>query len=151
MFLLFLHKLWPVVSDNIIAYIVIKICHCVAHKTHFVPLWRRGDFAQRLGQITNCPLLYDGFGHDKDITTSQIDFWYFKGVFWTGLEASQQQYYQHECWKNLFAKQIYQNIIFRIIFTFVLNPISNEMLDFIPAIISENSHGHKKWIYSEDM
>ena len=36
---LLLHKLWPAVLDKIIAYIVIKICHCIAIKIYFVLLW----------------------------------------------------------------------------------------------------------------
>ena len=52
-FQLFLHKRWPVVLNNIITYIIIKICHCIAHKTHFVRLWKRVNFTQKLGQSTN--------------------------------------------------------------------------------------------------
>ena len=35
-FLLFFQKHWWVVLNNIITYIIIKICHCIARKTHFV-------------------------------------------------------------------------------------------------------------------
>ena len=42
--LLFLHKLWPAVLDKVIAYIVIKICHCIAIKIYFVLLRQRVNF-----------------------------------------------------------------------------------------------------------
>ena len=52
-FCFFLHKLWPAVLDKVIAYIVIKNCHCIAIKIYFVLLRQRVNFTQRLSQLTN--------------------------------------------------------------------------------------------------
>ena len=67
-FLSFLHKLWPAILDEVIAYIVIKICHCVTIKTYIVLFCERVNLTQKFSQLTCYPpaVLSAGFADDKD-------------------------------------------------------------------------------------
>ena len=95
--MLFLHKLWPVVLDNIIADITIKIIHCIASKTYFILLWERVNFTQRLSQLTNqppcCVLALNMIKISSLIrlTTDSLTHWgrdkvdvIFQATFWNG-------------------------------------------------------------------
>ena len=50
-FSLFLHKLWAVVLDNLIAYFTFKIFHCTARKTYITLLWEMVNFTLALNMI----------------------------------------------------------------------------------------------------
>ena len=43
----------PAVLDKLIAYIVIKICHCIAIRMYVGLLWQRVNFTHRLSQLSN--------------------------------------------------------------------------------------------------
>ena len=90
--MLFLHKYWPAVLDKVTAYIVIKICHCIAIKIYFVLLWQRVNFTQK----PISPLLCAGF--DDDIKNNA---WVTENnVFLVTSEVIWHEWRSHE-WKSL--------------------------------------------------
>ena len=78
--MLFLHKLWPVMLDNIIADITIKIFHCIASKTYFTLLWERVNFTRRLNQSSSCCVLALNMikiSSQFRLTTDILSFFFF--------------------------------------------------------------------------
>ena len=55
---------------NVIAYFVIKLCHCVAIKMHFVLLQQGLDLHKGSANLPISSLLCAGLDDDKDITTT---------------------------------------------------------------------------------